>query len=262
VFRDGRWKIWAALLAAVLAAGTALYRLHAIFGSSPPGWLHLSEHRSQAIPDMHELNSAWQKFHSLLQTIQTNAQARRLNDYAIHFIEIERNGTDAILWSGETVRNHGFELRPKIETMLWGDASGVLGFYTSDGDPLAFTTYKNSPANSPMLSAIVHLDKPLAPGAAQFLIYRQRYRNLAQANPGGQRTIGLGFLKPEPTRIDACGIRLPPRATLVRCFPESEATVLTKSPVTVTWLSTDLHTTNGTPIWIAFTTGSTKQTRP
>ena len=252
MFGNGTWKIWVTVAAFAMAAGFAAHRYQVTFDSQPPDWLHVGDHRSQRIPKLHEPNAAWHRLHHLLQTTRATAQTRGLDDCSLQLIEFERNGTDAIVWSGETVRNHGFEPRTRIEYDLWIDAPQLLGFYTSDGAPLPFTTYKNPPANNRQLLVIVHLDKPIAPGATGFLVRRERRLNFADAYSGGQRSVGLGLLAQETGRIDARGVVLPAHATLGRYFPEGEATVFTAPPVTVAWISTDLNN-NTTPLWLTFT---------
>jgi hypothetical protein len=241
VFDNGTWKLWVAVSACALVVGLAVHRGLAAFDPGPPDWLHVGDHQSQHIPDLRGLNSAWYRFHYLLQTTQSTALTRGLDEYSTQFIEFERNGTDAIVWSGETVRNHGFEPRTRIECELWVDAPQLLGFYASDGTPLAFTTYKNPPPNDRQLLIIVHLDKPIACGATGFLVRRERHRKFAAGDSGGQRSVGLGNLAQSPGRIDARGIQLPPHAAEVRYFPEAEATMFPGPPLTVTWVSADLN---------------------
>ena len=62
VFGDGKWKIWLAVVFFAVVIGFAWRQFRSAFMSRPPDWLHVQEHASQRIPDVHEVHSAWFQF--------------------------------------------------------------------------------------------------------------------------------------------------------------------------------------------------------
>ena len=250
MFGDSTWKTWLTVGIFALVAGFAVHRCKSTFGSRPPDWLQLFDHRSQRISGLNKPNSVWRQFSDLVERTRAAAEVKSLDYYSISVIEFERNGSDAVLWWGETVRNQGFEPLSKIERQLWMDPSGLLGFYTKEGAPLSFTTRLNPP-NKGQLLVTVYLEKPIAPGATTFLVRRQRRGGLSQAGAAGERTVALGKLKDMLDAIEARGVVLPPRAALVRYSPEAEATVFPAAPTMIAWISADMKT-NATPASVTF----------
>jgi hypothetical protein len=251
VFDDGKWKTWVAVVVFVLVIGFAVRQYQSTFVSHPPAWMHLQEHTSQRIPNMREIESPWRQFAELLRFTRAAAESQHVSDYRILLVELTNNERDSILWSGETIPNQGFEPMPTIERELYMDPSGILGYYNSDGAPLAFATRKN-PDGGDLVIATVHTDKPIAPGASMFLIRREHRAGLMGADVGGgQRVFGFGFMRPGPDIVEARGLLLPRHARLVRYLPEAPAIMSPALPAMVAWISTDLKT-NTTPLSITF----------
>ena len=80
---------------------------------------------------------------------------------------------------------------PNIERQFYFDPSHILGYYSSDGTPLAFATRK-TPGGGDQRVATVHADKPIAPGASMFLIRRELRIDKKATDSKSQKTIGLG----------------------------------------------------------------------
>lgn len=251
VFGDGKWKTWLATLFFVLIIGFAVRQYRSAFASHPPDWMNLQERASQRIPDVHEVHSAWFQFAELLKSTRAAAESLHVADYSIVFIELATKGHETILWFGETIPNEGFDPMPNIERQLFLDPSRILGYYTSDGTPLAFAT-RGMPGGGNHIIATVHADKPIAPGASMFLIGRERLPEFKATDVQNQKRVGLGNLRYTPGRIEARGILLPPGATLTRYAPEALAIVISSSPTMVAWISSDLIT-NKTSLSITFT---------
>jgi hypothetical protein len=238
VFEDGRWKIWVAVASFVIVVGFALRQYQSGFVSHPPDWMHVQEHESQRIPDLHEIDSAWRKVTVLWQMTRAAAASQQVANYTIMLTELASKGPDATAWQGETIRNQGFEPLSRIERELWGtDPARLLGYYTSDGLPLRFAT-RNNPSIPGLHLVTVHLDGPMAPAASTFLIRRERQPNSTPLNGTGPRTFGFNYFR-QGDGVEACGVLLPPRATLVRYSPEPTAIVMEESPTAVAWIISD-----------------------
>lgn len=250
MFGDGRWKIWVGVAILLLVVGFALRQYQSAFVSHPPDWMHVREHESQRIPDMHEIDSAWRKVAVLLQMTRVTAESQQIPNYTLMLIELAREGRDATLWQGETIRNQGFEPMSRIERELWTDPSRLLGYYTSDGLPLGFAARKTPPIPN-LLLITVHLDQPMAPAASTFLIRRERQPNSTPLNGASLRTFGFDYFR-QGDGIEACGVLLPPHAALVRYSPEPTAIVISESPTAVAWIISDLKTTR-MPLSITYT---------
>jgi hypothetical protein len=239
VFGDNTWKLWVTVAVFILATGFATHQYQSTFGSRPPDWMQVREHESQPIEGVFHPDPAWHQFKDLVRTVSAAAELQCAGECTVQFIELAsgRNGT--VVWSGETVHNQGFDPLPKIERRLGTDPSHLLGYYTSEGSPLAFATSKY-PHNDQQVLVTIHLDKPLAPAAGRFLISRENGAVFMGPDSGGERTIGLGYLRRVPEMVEACGVLLPPHATLLRYFPEATATVVSGPETMVAWISTDL----------------------
>lgn len=250
VFEDGKWKIWVAGTVFVIVVGFALRKYQSTFGSNLPDWIHLREHKSERIPEVHGVNSAWRQFAELLRLTRAAAAAQHTANYTIQLIELSGDEHDATLWWGEPIANQGFEPMPNVERELWMDPSPLLGYYSDDGTPLGFATRKN-PHGGDQLLVTVHLNKPIAPAATAFLIRRERRPELKPAKSGSERILGLGYLRYGGGVIETRGLLLPPHTTLVRYRPEAPAVMIPESPVMVAWISADLKT-NTTPLSVTF----------
>jgi len=246
VFGDNTWKMLAAVIVFILATGFAAHQYQSTFGSGPPDWMQVREHESQPIEGVFQPNPAWHHFKNLLRTASAAAEVQCAPDCTVHLIELASGRNRTVVWSGETVHNQGFDPLPRIARTLGMDPSRLLGFYTSEGAPLAFATGKYSRNNQQVLVTI-HLDKPMPPGAEKFLVSRENGSNFMSLDAGSQRTIGLGYLRRVPEMIEACGVLLPPHATLVHYFPEATATVVSGPETMVAWISTDLKNAGVSP---------------
>jgi hypothetical protein len=251
VFADGKWKTWLVTVFFVIVIGFAVRQFRSAFVSRPPDWMHLQEHASQRIPDMHEVNSAWFQFTELLKSTRAAADALHIGNYTIQLTELGNDVHTTTYWWGEPIPNEGFDPMPNIERQFFFNPSLLLGYYSSDGDPLAFATRK-MPDGGDHVIATIHAGKPIAPGASRFLIRRERHVDPKATKSDGPKTVGLGNLRYAPGRIEARGLLLPPRATLTRYAPEGSAIVLPSSPTMVAWISSDL-VTNKTPLSVTFT---------
>jgi hypothetical protein len=251
VFGDGKWKTWLAALFFIVVIGFAVRQYRAAFVSHPPDWMHLQEHASQRIPDIHEVNSAWFQFSELLKSTRAAAEAQHVDHYTILLMELGNDVHTTIVWLGETIPNEGFKPMPNIERQFFFDPSRILGYYSSDGTPLGFAT-RRMPGGGDQMIATVHADNPITPGTSMFLVGRE-LRTDKKAADSKQRTAGLGNLRYAGDRVEARGYLLPPGATLTRYVPEGPAIVLPSSPTMVAWISSDLAT-NKAPLSVTFTT--------
>ena len=239
MFGDNIWKMWAAVIVFVLATGFAAHQYQSTFGSGPPGWMQVREHESQQIEGGFHPDPAWHQFKDLVRTASAAAELQCAGNCTVQLIELASGRNRTVVWSGETVHNQGFDPLPKIERRLQTDPSRMLGYYTSEGAPLAFATSKY-PRNDQQVLVTIHLDKPMAPGAGRFLVSRENGSYFMSQDSGSERTIGLGYLRRVPEMVEACGILLPPHATLLRYSPEATATVVSGPETMVAWISTDL----------------------
>lgn len=246
MFGDNTWKLWVAVIVFALATGFAAHQYRSTFASRPPGWMQVREHESQRIEGVFQPNPAWHHFKDLLRTASAAAEVQCAADCTVQLIELASGRNSAVVWSGETVHNQGFDPLPRIERRLGMDPSRVLGYYTSEGAPLAFATSKY-PRNDQQVLVTIHLDKPIAPGAGRFLINRENGSNFMSLDSGSERTIGLGYLRRVPEMVEACGVLLPLHATLVRYFPEATATIVSGPETMVAWISTDLKNGGAAP---------------
>lgn len=251
VFGDGKWKTWLAVAFFAVVIGFAVRQYRAAFVSRPPDWMHLQEHASQRIPDIHEVNSAWFQFSELVKSTRAAAEAQHIDHYTVWVTELGNDVHTTTYWSGETIPNEGFDPMPNIERQFFFKPSLLLGYYGSDGTPLGFAT-RGMPGGGDHIIATVHADKPIPPGTSMFLIRREFRTDPKATKSKGPKTIGLGNLRYAPDRIEARGLLLPPGATLTRYAPESSAIVMPSSPTMVAWISSDL-VTNKTPLLITFT---------
>jgi hypothetical protein len=240
VFADNTWKMWAAVAAFTLAIWFAGHQYQSTFASRPPDWMQVREHASQPIEGVFHSDTAWHHFKDLLRTVSAAAEVQCAGDCTVQLIELASGRNRTVVWSGETVHNQGFDPLPKIERRVGTDPSHLLGYYTSEGTPLPFATNRY-PHNNQQCLVTIHLDKPLAPAAGRFLISRENGSVFMGPDSGGERTIGLGYLRRVPEMIEACGVLLPPHATLQRYSPEETATVISGPETMVAWISTDLQ---------------------
>jgi hypothetical protein len=224
----------------VLSTWFAAHRYQSTFGSRPPDWMQVREHESQKIEGVFHPDPAWHQFKDLARTAVAAAELQCAGECTVQLIELASGHNRTVVWSGETVHNQGFDPLPRIERRLGVGSSRVLGFYTSEGAPLAFAMGKYSRNNQQVLVTI-HLDKPLAPAAGRFLVSRENGSNFMSPDSGGERTIGLDYLRRVPEMVEARGILLPPHATLLRYSPEATATVVPGPETMVAWISTDLQ---------------------
>jgi hypothetical protein len=251
VLGEGKWKIWVATVLFVLVIGFAFRRYQSAFVSHPPEWMHLQERTSQRISDLHEVNSAWFQFSELLKSTRAAAELQHTANYTIQLTELGNDVHTTIVWSGEPILNEGFRPMPNIERQFRFDPSHILGYYTSDGIPLAFATRK-MPGGSDQVIATVHADSPIAPGVSMFLVRRELRIDKKASDSKSERTFGLGNLRHVGGRIEARGLLLPPGATLTHYAPEGPAIVIASSPTMVAWISSDLKT-NTAPLSVTFT---------
>jgi hypothetical protein len=251
VFSDGKWKTWVAVVVFLLVIGYAVRQYQSSFVSHPPDWMHLQDHTSQRIPNMHEVDSPWRQFAGLLQSTRAAAESLHVDRYTIQLTELGDGVHTSIIWWGEPILNEGFDPMPKIERQFFFDPSRILGYYSSDGTPLAFATRK-MPGGGDQVIATIHTDNQIAPGASMFLIRRELRTDSKATASTGPKTIGLGNLRYAGGRIEARGLLLPPHATLGQYVPEEPAIVSPSLPIMVAWISTDLKT-NRTPLSVTFT---------
>ena len=240
MFGDNTWKLWVTVAVFVLSTWFAAHQYQSTFASRPPDWMQVREHESQRIEGVFKTSPAWHHFKDLAQTAVAAAELQCAGECTVQLIELGSGRNRTIVWSGETVHNQGFDPLPVIERRVGTDPSHLLGFYTIEGAPLPFATNRY-PHNNQQVLVTIHLDKPLAPAAGRFLISRENGSDFMGPDSGGERTIGLGYLRRVPEMIEACGVLLPPHATLLRYSPEATATVISGPETMVAWISTDLQ---------------------
>lgn len=240
MFGDNTWKLWLTLAFFTLAIWFAGHQYQSTFGSRPPEWMQLREHKSQPIEGAFHSDPAWHHFRELARTAVAAAELQCAGECTVQFIELGSGRNRTVVWSGETVHNQGFDSLPVIERRVATDPSHLLGYYTIEGAPLPFATNKY-PHNDQQILVTIHLDKPLAPAAGRFLIRREDGSGFTSSDSGGERTIRLGYLRRMPERVEALGILLPPHATLLRYSPEATATVVDGPETMVAWFSNGLQ---------------------
>ena len=247
---DNTWKVWAAIALCVLSIGFAVRRVESTFGLRPPDWMQLREHTSPRIEGVFGTSPAWHHFQDLARAARVQADIQCATDYSVQLVEFERGGDRAVVWSGETVHNQGFDPLSKIERMLWIELSRVIGFYAADGTPLGFATRRN-PRTGNQLFITVHLDNSIAPGAAVFLIRREGAAHLPPTGSASERIMRLGYLRRTPELVAAQGVVLPPRATPKRYAPAESAMVVPGPATMVAWISSDMKD-NGALLSVTF----------
>ena len=127
MFRDGKWRIWAALAGFASAVGFTWHQYQATLASRPPAALQIRDHHSQRIEGLRDPDSVWHVFQSLLREARASAESRSIENYSASLLELQPNGNDAVFWWGETVANPSFQSQSRVERQLWGEASHVLG---------------------------------------------------------------------------------------------------------------------------------------
>ena len=217
-FLKDNWKPLAVVLALIVSLSYAARRVYCSFISNqPPDWLELTENRSASIP-----KNPHQQFQALWQTAIAEAAKRNQSVGAVRFLELGADAQDSVLWTTERVVNGGFQPLRDIERSVSLSRDNLLGYYTIAGEPLRFRTRAN-PSHPNTIPVTLHLDKPLAPGAAQLILRRERYAVDLQAD--SNRELQLVFSPSgRPPLSDGLQIRavyLGADAALTRYTPKS-----------------------------------------
>ena len=167
-FLKEHWKPLAVVLALIVGLSFAAIRMHRFFFSDPmPDWVELTENHSASIP-----KNPRQQFQALWQAATAEAEKRNQSIGAIRFLELGADAQDSVLWTAEQIVNGGFQPLRDFERSADIPRADLLGYYTIAGDPLRFRTRSN-PNYPNSIPVTLHLDKPLAPGAAQLIVRRE-----------------------------------------------------------------------------------------
>ena len=83
---------------------------------------------------------------------------------SVRLLEVQRDLTNAVLWTSETFANQGFDPLGSYERSFGYARNPVLGYYSRDGDPLECIV-KHNPSRPKDLLLTVRFDKPIPPGA-------------------------------------------------------------------------------------------------
>jgi len=127
----------------------------------------------------------------------------------------------------------------------------LLGFYTLDGDSLGFTV-KHHPSRPRGFYAVVHLNKPLAPGESALVLRLERRPLNVKSDSKGQLQYPLGRFAKPTAAISGRAVSLPERAKLVQYRPGNGAFEFTGDPPLVGWVNACLDT-NFPPLSATFT---------
>lgn len=248
-WRNWNWKLWLAVPVFLAGGFFGGWQLYQAFWSGPPKGFYIKTRTSPALDRGSRADLMWNRFRYLYTEAQREAAAYQQSLASFSFLELGRDPQQAVEWSLDTVINPGFDPLRNIERTLGNQADALVGYYTSDGQALAYTLKR--PADFPNRTAVtIHLDKPINPGQTTQLLRLQRRKLSLKPNKNAY-TLSLGWL-PDPQRgIHARGVRLPERARVVKYAPDQAFTATNGVPM-VGWINTYLPTKNRT-ITVTFT---------
>ncbi len=213
------------------AAGFAAWRLHAAFGREAlPVWMQFREHDSPDLP-----RAAWSQFQAVMRTAEREAEQRRRAIGSVRFIECAEDPSQSVLWTTERVTNLGYDPLSRVERSGDVPLATILGYYTAAGEPIGFTT-RHQP-NYPMsVPATLHLGKPLAPGATEVILRRERLALQLQAssNQGFDLALPLS-LWGRSGGLHVRALWLGENANLLKHSPEAGTLVLQERGPLVVW---------------------------
>jgi|GEM_PF-2158749 hypothetical protein len=247
---NSRGKLWLAVplfLGGGFFCGWQIYRA---FWSAPPQGFYLKTRTSPALNRGPQPDLMWHRFRYLYTEAQREAAAAHRPLASFRLFELDRDPRQAIEWRLDTVSNPGFNPLHNIERNLGNQAQTFVGYYTCDGQPLAYTL-KRSPDFPNHTAVTIHLNDPVQPGASLQLL-RLDKRTLPVKSPKNNYRLNLDSL-PGPHRgIHVRGIRLPDRATIVRYAP-AEAFVFTNGHPLIAWINTSLPENTNCALTVTFT---------
>ena len=223
-----KWLLGAVTLALVIFG---VWNLRRSIQNEAPEWLHMKDRTS---PSM----TIDASFHRLIEESRKASVREEVPLGSIQYLQIEKNSTNAVLWTSEPVVNQGFNPLAHWEKRLAANDVQWVGWYAMDGAPLKFTV-RNDPGRN-LLWATIHLKDPVASGATQLLFRVQRQTGRIKLDKGGKYSVYLDRLRPVTDGIQARGVRLPAKATLSRYTPKDGAIVSTNDVPGVYWINSRL----------------------
>lgn len=245
-WRRGGRTLQLAVLTVV--AGTLVWfataRYRESFSQAPPEWLQPRQMNSPSLP-----KDAGAEFLKLLDLANRYGKQRGAPLGSVRLAEV-RNTNDLVWWTTERFTNAGFDPLRSIERSLRLDPPLFLGYYSSEGKPLAYTI-KHSPTRPKDMLLTVHLPSPLAAGAADTLFRLELQTNRVRALKDGRHQVGLGRMPPADGAIHLWAVRLPERARVVRHIPGPGSEVSGNEVVQVAWANARMET-SAPPISLIF----------
>jgi len=228
------WKTWTGVAVTVLVIGFVAARWRSSFVQRPPDWLRQQDKHSVRLPA-----ASLKHFREFYRQIEIEAEQKNLPVGSIQFLELAADGKEMIAWNTERLANQGFN--PAANFDQWGgsEETRLLGYYTLEGDPVNFTV-KHHPARPQDFFPVIHLLKPLAPGASALVLRLDRRPLTLKPNAKGQTQFGLGRLIKPANAIHARGVCLPDHAQLVQYKPEKGAFEFPDNPPMVGWINSCL----------------------
>ncbi|MBI4027351.1 MAG: hypothetical protein HY360_20365 [Verrucomicrobia bacterium] len=204
-----------------------------------PAWLRLHERTGPSLAADSGPAKAWNEVRQLIQECRNEAVQRKTPSGPIRFLEIRPDASNAVLWSTERLVNPGFNPLPHFERTLWMKENDLIGYYTLEGDPVRFTqkAVPNQPKN---LALTLHLDKPLAPSASQWILRLEIQTDRVRPGKKNECQVHLGRLPPPADSIQAWGIRLPSNVSSVRHAPDKGALLFQSNRLAVAWINSRL----------------------
>ena len=240
------WKTWAVAAIVVAAIVLVAARWRMSFSDHPPDWLRQEDKQSAKLPA-----ASLKNFKSFRKEVEIEARQRSLPVGSIQFFEVARDGKETIAWNTVKLINQGFNPNADFDQPGGSDEARLLGFYTLDGDSLGFTV-KHHPARPRGFYAVVHLNKPLAPGESTLVLRLERRPLNLKPDAKGQLQYGLGRLAKPIAAIHGRAVSLPERAKSVQYRPEKGAVEFKGDPPLVGWINSCLDT-NFPPLNATFT---------
>ena len=244
------WKLWLAVVACVVVTAFCARRAYDAFHERPPAWVKTEDRIGPAISRDAQLNVAWKKFSDLLGTVRRESAQQQLPVGTVSLLALESDATNAVSIATESVVNKGFNPLNNIQASIGGDEKRFVGFYATDGGPIAFTIVRvpGRPRNPPVT---LHLNSPIAPGETQLVVRVERRRAPVNIGKDGKAQAGLGRFPRTPNAVYGRALGLPAGSAIVRTVPDKTATISDGVAPLVSWIGT--ATSANAPMSVVFT---------
>lgn len=259
-FLSGGWKYLVIVPLFLVAVGYAVRQCYVSFQEKPPDWLSQKERSTPSLTGLNRPDAPWRQFGKLLEQAQMQARRDKLPLNDVQFFELGKKAGEIIVWHAENVVNPGFGPLTRIERAFGMEPVNLIGFYTAEGKPIAFTV-KSVAGKPKSFWVTIHIEKPLAPSESMILVRKEKQKHASRPNPEGKFTFGLGRLGGPANTIQARGIRIPEGGALTGYTPQSGVNVTLNDTPTVNWVNT-LVDQPGTPLSVTFTSTQWKDSVP